>query len=215
MLTKLRNKRQWARQLAKLQQVKTWQLIVMLLLVTLAAAIFLRMNNQNMIEHRQAVLVADEKGDPAKIKSSLVDLQHYVSHHMNTDLGSGVYLQESYKRASRAAVNQAREANNDSGAAYRQAADECQNNFTGGTSSFRTDYVQCVVNKTTGLDDPQTKLNLPNNNLYRYSYASPAWSLDLAGFFVALMALLILVIVIKIVYAIVLRLLLRWHFRDV
>ncbi|HET7630243.1 MAG TPA: hypothetical protein VFK03_02615 [Candidatus Saccharimonadales bacterium] len=214
MVGKLYNNRRWSVDLARLKRVKTWQLVVILLLVSLLAVIFLRMNNLGMIDRRDAVVAADKKGDQAAIKSSLVDLRDYVSHHMNTDLGPGVYLTQSYDR-DRAAAIAAAQASKDGGQAYRQADQECKQRFTGGVSSFRNDYVQCVINKTAGLKTGQSKLKLPQSELYRYDFASPIWSLDLAGLFVALAALLVAIIVIRGLFMLVLNLLLRRHFRAV
>lgn len=212
MVGRTHNKRHWANQLARLKRVKTWQLVIILLLLSLVAATFLRMNNLNMVARRDAVTAADKKGDRAAIQASLTDLQAYVSHHMNTDLGQGVYLTASYDRDRAAALAKA-QSSKDEGAAYRQADQFCRQRFVGGVSSFRNDYVQCVINKTADLKTGQTPLKLPQSQLYRYDFASPLWSPDLAGLFVAVCGLLVAIIVVRMVFMIVLRLLLRRHFR--
>ena len=81
-----------------MQRVKTWQLIVLLIIVGFIAATFLRLNNIGMVQRREAVLVADKEGNDEVIINRLYDLQRHVSSHMNTDLGRGVYLEESYTR---------------------------------------------------------------------------------------------------------------------
>lgn len=214
MVGRTHNKRQWASQLARLKRVKTWQLIVILLLLSLIAATFLRMNNLNMVERRDAVVAADKKGDTAAIKTSLTKLQAYVSHHMNTDLGQGVYLTYSYDRDRAAALAKA-QSSKDEGAAYRQADQFCRQRFTGGVSSFRNDYVQCVINRTANLKTGQAPLKLPKSELYRYDFASPLWSPDLAGLFVALCALVVVIIILRTLSLLVLSLLLKRHFRSV
>ncbi|HET8690101.1 MAG TPA: hypothetical protein VFL81_01575 [Candidatus Saccharimonadales bacterium] len=213
MVGKIHNKRHWAIDLARLRKLKTWQLVVILLLLSLVAATFLRMNNLNMVERRDAVVAADKKGDKSAIKSSLSELQSYVSHHMNTDLGQGIYLTSSYDRDRAAAIAKA-QSSKDAGAAYRQADQECKQRFTGGVSSFRNDYVQCVVNKTASLKSASDTLKLPKSELYRYDFASPLWSPDLAGLFAALAALTLLIIVVRSLSMLVLSLLLRRHFRT-
>ena len=45
-----------------LQRVKTWQLIILLILVGFVAATFLRLNNIGMVERRAAVMSADQEG---------------------------------------------------------------------------------------------------------------------------------------------------------
>ena len=46
-----------------LQRVKTWQLVVLLVIVGFVAATFLRLNSIGMVQRRDAVITADEKGD--------------------------------------------------------------------------------------------------------------------------------------------------------
>lgn len=215
MVGKTANKRDLARWLARLKKIKTWQLIVILLLVSLLAGIFLRMNNLNMVERRQAVLAADKRGDEQAIKQSLLELQHYVSSHMNTELGGGVDLVHSYRRDRAAAIKQATQANTPAGEAYSQAVAVCKQQFTGGTASFRNDYVQCVVNKTSNIGSKAVEADLPNASMYNYDFATPAWSFDLAGIFVALAALLTLVIVARAASLLLLNLLLKHLFRSI
>ena len=49
----------------QLSRVKTWQLVVVALLLTIISATFLRLNNLGMVERRTAVIKADESGDKA------------------------------------------------------------------------------------------------------------------------------------------------------
>ena len=51
-----------------------------------------------MVQRREAVIIADQEGNEETIISRLYDLQLYVTGHMNTDLGRGVYLEQSYTR---------------------------------------------------------------------------------------------------------------------
>lgn len=71
---------------------------MLLLIVGFVAATFLRLNNIGMVQRREAVINADEQGNGDNIVERLYDLQRYVSAHMNTDLGQGVYLEKSYNR---------------------------------------------------------------------------------------------------------------------
>ena len=81
-----------------LQRVKTWQLIIVLIIVGFVAATFLRLNSIGMVQRRDAVITADKEGNNDAIINRLYDLQQFVSAHMNTDLGRGVYLEHSYNR---------------------------------------------------------------------------------------------------------------------
>ena len=59
----------------------------------------MRLNNIGMVERRSAVMSADNEGNDDMTRDRLYDLQRYVTSHMNTDMGKGVYLEASYKRA--------------------------------------------------------------------------------------------------------------------
>jgi len=198
--------------------IKTWQLLIILLLVTLVAGTLLRMNNLGMIERRNAVLAADEKGDAAATKTALVELQRYMASHMNTTLNGGLYLSHSYERDRAAALDAATGTTNPNSAVYQQASIECRSRFQGGVASFRNDYVQCVIDKVSTLsqgEDPTAGLKLPRASSYRFDFASPSWSLDLAGLSVAIGALIIVVILARLVTLGVLHLLLRRRYRSI
>jgi len=204
--------------LHKLPHLKTWQLVVIVLLISLVSATFLRLNNLEMIERRTAVLSADQKGDKEEIRASLVNLQNYMSHHMNTQLNGGLYLSESYNRDRDAALEVANSTSNPNSAVYQQASIECRARWQGGVASFRNDYVQCVIDKVSALSastDPTASLRLPSVSSYRYDFASPLISFDLAGISVLITVILLLIILGRIISNIVLSLVLRRHYQSV
>jgi hypothetical protein len=148
--------------LRNIQRLKVWQLLVLLIIASFISATLLRLNNIGMVERRQAVYAADEKGDSVEIRNALAELQRYVGSHMNTGLDKGVYLQKSYDRAREAALATAGTAANPNSAIYQQASIECRSRFVGGVQSFRNDYVQCVIEKVASLTqggDPLGSLN--------------------------------------------------------
>lgn len=211
------DKRSWRRRLWQLKRVKTWQLLIVLLLLAFVAATFLRLNNLGMVERREAVLSADERGDKAAIERSLVALQHYVSSHMNASLQSGIYLEHEYQRDRDAALEAAAGAQNPNSSAYQQASVDCQARFQGGTDSFRNDYVQCVIERVAQLnqgEDPVAGLQLPRADMYHYNFVSPLWTPDFAGIFVLLCGVVILLIIFRFVWMISLRILLKFHYRN-
>jgi len=57
------DKRKVKSKLNSLQRLKTWQLLILLIFMSFIAATFLRLNNVGMIERREAVISADQKGD--------------------------------------------------------------------------------------------------------------------------------------------------------
>lgn len=199
-------------------RLKTWQLLVLLLMMTLVSATLLRHNNLEMVERRTAVINADEQGDREILRSKIVDLQSYISQHMNTSLQGGLYLTHTYERDRDAALSAAGNQSNPNSAIYQQASIECRARWKGGVASFRNDYVQCVVEKVGSLSpqsDPAVSLKLPKADAYKISFASPLWTPDLAGLCVLICALIILAIVVRFVTLLVLRMILRRHYRNV
>ena len=180
--------------------LKAWQLVVVLILMLFVAATLLRLNNLGMVHLRNAVASADKTADQAKIEKALSDLQHYVNGHMNTDLGKGVYLQDSYTRAQDAALATAGDATNPSSQVYEQAAAECKRYFAGGVASYQHDYLPCVIAKISSLSpgtNPNTVIKLPPVEYYHYNFISPLWSPDFAGFAVLITGVVALLILLR------------------
>lgn len=212
------NKRTLQTLLAKVRRIQTWQLVVVLVIGLVLSASFLRLNSLEMDDRREAVYAADKAADEEQIKASIVELQSYVSSHMNTSLGDGFYLENSYNRARDSALNAATTDTNPNAAVYQQASLECRNRFQGGVESFQNDYVACVAERVRALSpstDPESGLNLPKADNYRYNFASPVWSPDLAGFTVLFCAIITSVIALRIVSAVVLRFFLKQRFKAV
>lgn len=198
-----------------LPKLRTWQLVIVFVLLAFVSATLLRLNNLGMIERRQAVIEADRSGDAERTRRALAELQRYVSSHMNTDMDKGVYLEESYRRDRAAALEAAAGASNPNSAVYQQASLECRSRFQGGTASFRNDYVQCVIERVGSLSAAAAgSVKLPNPAAYRHVYASPVWSPDLAGLAVAATLLIGLAIIARLVFFTLSRLLLRRYYRQ-
>ncbi len=179
------DKRQARYWLKLLKKVKTWQLVLILILLVFIAATFLRLNNLGMVERRVAVMSADKEGQSQQTKQAIVELQHYTSAHMNTSLGNGIVLQQTYLRDYEKALSEALEAPNQNSSVYQQASIDCQARFQGSVASFRNDYVTCVENAVASLPaDQQKEAHLPQLASYRYNFISPLISFDLAGIFV-------------------------------
>ncbi len=198
----------------QIARVKTWQLIVVALLLTIISATFLRLNNLGMVERRSAVIKADESGDKVAIKNSLVNLQHFMSSHMNTQMNGGVYLSKSYERDRAAVLESANNASNPQSAVYQQASVECRAKWQGGVDSFRNDYVQCVIDRVSALSSASTPVvKLPKVDNYRYDFSSPLWSLDAAGFFVFLTGVTLVIIMVRVVSSLILSAVIRRQYR--
>jgi hypothetical protein len=171
-----------------------------------------------MAQRRTDVLKADESGDKEVVRTKLVELQRYVSSHMNTSLNGGLYLSHSYERDRSAALDAAGDTQNPNSAVYQQASIECRARWQGGVASFRNDYVQCVIEKVSALSsatDPTAGLKLPRASSYHYDFASPLWTPDIAGLFVAIGVLIVVVILGRLAALGALHLLLRRHYRSI
>lgn len=194
--------------------MKTWQLLVLLLLAVFISATFLRLNNIGMVERRTAVIAADKVGKQEITIQRLYDLQQYVTAHMNADLGKGVYLESSYERDSQAALNKASEDHNPNGNIYKKAQEVCAPRF----SHYSTAYLQCTTSelaKYPASSDLIGAVKLPSASTYLHDYESPIWSPDFAGWSVLVCVVLILMILARITSLGILRLMLRRHYQSV
>lgn len=206
------DKRKIKQGINRLQHVRTWQLVLLLILAALLSATFLRLNNIGMIERRTAVQNADEQGNQEITRARLFDLQRYSSAHMNADSGT-IYLQAQYDRDTKASIEAA--SARDSGANINVLADQaCKRQFGG----YSQAYVQCfaaeLAKYPSGENEPD-KATLPSPSLYRHDFSSPFWSPDFAGFSLVVCALLALAIILRLLALGVLRLMLHRHYSSV
>jgi len=204
------NKRQVRRSIKQLQRIKTWQLVILLILVGFIAATFLRLNNIGMTQRRTAVLDADKAGEQTALKGRLLDLQRYVSSHMNASMGT-IYLEEQYKRDSEKANQAAASDDNPNGNIFKKAQDICAPRFKH-LGNFSTAYKQCVLDelaKYPAASELTTSLKLPKADAYRHSFSSPLWSPDFAGFSVLACFFIVFIIMARLVGLVVLRIILK------
>jgi hypothetical protein len=207
------DKRRVKKSIRQLQRVKTWQLLVLLLLVGFIAATFLRLNNIGMADRRQAVLAADKSGDADAIQSRLYDLQRYVSEHMNTSTGP-FYLEQQYRRDAQKIVDAAKDDSNPNGNINAKAEAVCRPQY----AVWSPAYVQCFTNelaKYPPSPDPTQNVTLPNTELYRHEFAPPLWSADFAGWSVLVCIVILIMIIARLIGLLVLRLLLKRHYRGI
>lgn len=197
-----------------LQRVKTWQLIILLIIVGFVAATFLRLNNIGMAQRREAVISADQQGNEEDIIHRLYDLQRHVTTHMNTDLGRGVYLEKSYNRDIQNWQQTQYGASNPNGNIYQKAQEVCAPQF----NSYSYAYLQCTTNelaKYPAAADPASETSKPRQEAYIHSFSSPLWSPDFAGWSVLAFGVIVLLILIRIVSLGVLQLMLRRHYKQI
>ncbi len=167
-----------------------------------------------MVERRSAVIAADDAGDSTATANRLYDLQRYVSAHMNTDMGKGVYLEGSYKRDLQAAQDKAAQDSNPNGNIYKKAQEVCAPQFTRYTYA----YLQCTIGelaKYPAESNLITSIKAPSQDLYRHVFISPIWSPDFAGWSVAVCLVLAVMIVARLVSLVVLRSILHRHYKSI
>ncbi len=211
------DKRRVKKSIKQLQRVKTWQLVIILILVGLVSATFLRLNNIGMIERRTAVLNADKSGSYRDIANRLYDLQRYVSSHMNADPGR-VALEGQYGRDAKAAAEAAANNTGVSGDVYNQASATCYPQaLVGGWHWPDARYTNCINEELAKYPGTQTEPTdaLPNVNLYYHEYVSPLWSPDFAGWSLVVCGVIVLIIIGRLISLGILKILLRKHYRSV
>jgi hypothetical protein len=178
------------------------------------AATFLRLNNIEMLQRREAVLAADKTGDMQVIQGRLYDLQRYVAAHMNSDTGP-FYLEQQYRRDAQKVVDDAKAHNtNPNGNVHAKAEAVCRPQFT----VWSLAYVQCFASelaKYPPSPNPTDNVALPSTALYRHNFASPLWSPDFAGWSIIACILILLMIIARLVSLGILRLLLKKHYRGI
>ena len=197
-----------------LQRIKTWQLIVLLIISCFITATFLRLNNIGMVERRDGVLSADKQDNEQVIIQRLYDLQRYVSAHMNTDLGRGVYLDASYSRDLQEWQSSQYGDANPNGNIYKKAQEVCAPRF----QSYSTAYLQCTTSelaKYPAAQDPATDTSKPRQEAYIHSFASPLWSPDFAGWSVLVTLTILGLIIVRFIGIGFLSFMLRKHYKSI
>ena len=167
-----------------------------------------------MVQRRAAVISADSAGDQTATIQRLYDLQQFVSAHMNTDLGKGVYLEDSYNRDYQVWQTKVYGDANPNGNIYKKAQDVCAPKF----SHYSTAYLQCTTSelaKYPAASEPGTDTSAPKPTSYIHAYVSPIWSPDFAGWSLLTCVVIVLMIIARLVSLIVLKLLLSRHYRSV
>ena len=206
------NKQQVKRSMKRLRRVKMWHLVLLLMVLLVLSATFLRLNNVGMTERRRAVLSADKAGNMEQIRQRIADLQQYSSAHMNADTGP-IYLQEQYNRDVKAALNASMSTTNRAGQTANAKADAvCKPRFR----SWSIEYVRCVYEELGKLSSTNTGLQtakMPDTSLYHYNFSAPLWSPDFAGWTILLTGVVISAILGRIVGMIILRIMLRVQYR--
>ncbi len=193
-----------------MHRVKTWQLLVILLLMAFVAVTLLRLNNIGMVQRRDAAIKAT---DPSDARARLADLQAYSMGHMNADTGV-FYLEGLFGHDAQVITNEIQQATGTSATVDARADAICKPLSNG----YTREYQDCMIREITKggqVVDPLTLPKYPNQSLYRYSFFSPLLSFDFAGLAVVACFVIALIIVVRSVSLVVLKLLLKHYYRGV
>lgn len=197
-----------------LQAVKTWQLIVVFVIFAFIAATFLRLNSIGMVQRREAVISADKSGDTVALTQRLYNLQQYVSGHMNTDLGRGVYLEATYSKDLQAWQETQYGDANPNGNIFKKAQEVCAPQF----DRWSMAYIHCTTNeleKYPAASDPATDTSKPRQEMYIHSFESPTWTPDFAGWSVLACGVILLLIIVRLASLGVLQLMLKRRYQRI
>ncbi len=169
---------------AVFDKIKVWHFLLFFVLSIPISAYLLRQNNLKMLSLRDQVLQVDsETGDITKIAPYIKELGNYVLNHMNTNFGR-IELPGTFNKE----VDKIRKAAEISGAVdakiYKRAQIKCEDPYIPLTARAQCiqDYVVSNAKQGTNISD----LVFPDKSLFSYSFVSPTWSPDFAGFSVVL-----------------------------
>lgn len=174
--------------------MKTRYLFAAFLVCGLVAILALRANYAGMVERRAAVYVADEKGEG--VEAALQALRRYVGQHMNTtlDTGKGIYppiqLKHTYERLVKAEQDRVKTSNDK---IYTEAQRYCERQDP--NSFFGRERIPCIQKYIK--DHPSSKARTVPDALYKFDFASPRWSPDLAGWSLVLSAVLFILTILR------------------
>lgn len=211
------------------RNIKTWQLILVLIPLLFIAATLLRFDHLRMIELRDKVLEADANENDEEITVSLTELKRFTDTHIVVNVvdkngnqyitfGTGpFYLEHQYTRKAteKLAEAQARADemgdDNPNGNIYQKAREVCEPQAqANGWAWNSSENLNCWTTElakypTTNELETEFQADLPNTNLYRYNFASPVWAPTLAGFVLLLCGVLVVVIFIRIIFWLILN----------
>lgn len=182
------NKRQLHRTWSTLRRFSHWYFLAGFLLWSGIAVVALRDNNLTALRLRDHVIQVDEEnGD---VEEALRELREYMHSHMNTNLATpgSVYppiqLKHRYERLVEAEI--AKTSNNSNSTLYVDAQRYCEANEP--ESFYGAGRLTCIQNyiDRQGSQDSGTEPPAIPDSLYKFDFASPRWSPDMAGWSIVL-----------------------------
>jgi hypothetical protein len=187
------NKRYLHHVWTRIRPVRTIYLIAACAVLAGVCVLALRRNYVTMTNLRSAVYQADQQN--GNVEQALQKLRAHVSGHMNTSLATsdGVYppiqLKYTYARLQQAEQDRVNGVNSQ---VYTDAQHYCEakypDSFSGGPR------VPCIEQYVK--DHGTTVRNIPDA-MYKFDFASPSWSPDLAGWTLVLAVLFLVLAIVR------------------
>lgn len=179
-----------------LRPISYWYFVALFILGAIFAAYGLRQNNLRAIELREQVIEADKNdGD---IEGALQELRQFTYSHMNAGLSSetGVYppvqLKYSYERAVAKELERAERSNID---LYNEAQEYCESTIPQGT--LGAGRIPCITSYIEENGSAAAQPKKVPEDLYKFDFAAPRWSPDLAGWSIVVAALSLVLLVLR------------------
>lgn len=200
------NKRKLHHYWGKISSVKTWQLVLLMLLFVVLTVYGLRQNSIGLEPKIEKVITADINNKDIDI--AINELGDYVVHHMNADLPRPIQLENSYKRAVDKAYDKALK-DLRSGSLLEEARDVC--NKLGVIVSAGPQCIQDYLDKNWNPDKGSLIVDLPDVSLFTYNFATPRWSPDLPGWSILIAIVLSTAIIGRFIAGIIVKNILKNH----
>lgn len=180
----------------KIRPVKVWYLLVLLILFGTVSVLALRANNLKMVELREQVYEVDKQG--GDVEAALQQLRAHVISHMNTDLSGGntavyppIQLKYTYQRLQQSERDKAQAENAN---IYTAAQQHCEARNPSGFSG--SNRIPCIDEYVSSRG---VQVRTIPDALYKFDFASPKWSFDMAGVSLMLSGFLALALVLRII----------------
>ena len=187
--------------------VKTGYLLLFLPFTLFLSVYSLRQNNLEMVELRNIVIAADRTGKG--LEGALVALNAHIFRHMNTTTVRPVELVYTYNRQAQAAIQLA--SGTKSSNTYQKAAAACEQRGIPLTS-----IAECAAEYALSHSKNSTpqKVALPDKSRFVYSFVSPRWTPDRAGWSILITGVIIVWLLVRLLEFILVRFAVRRQLRK-
>lgn len=177
-----------------IRPIRTWYLLAVCLVFGVVCVMALRNNYATMVDLRAGVYAADKNN--SDVVGALNKLRSFVNGHMNTSLTSDttvyppVQLTYTYQRLQKAEQERVNAANTQ---LYTDAQHHCEQLYPGSFSGGPR--VPCIEQYVKQHGNAAAR-PIPDA-LYKFNFATPRWSPDLAGVTMAFAVFFLLLAVVR------------------